>query len=175
MLQNYNTYKLLKVFLYSPTESFRLRELSRISKISPVSVINYLKSFEKQKLMKKYEKRDIPFYQAERDNEKFKLYQKMSIQYELNNSNLIDYIWENCSPEAIILFGSFANGEAVESSDIDICIIGKEKQISLEKYEKLLNKHIHLTFYKNTEQISKEMKNNLINGIILKGYFEAIK
>ncbi|PIU75730.1 hypothetical protein COS75_02635, partial [Candidatus Pacearchaeota archaeon CG06_land_8_20_14_3_00_35_12] len=70
MLQKYNRYKLLKIFLDYPTESFRLRELSRMSKISPVSVINYLKEFEKEELIRKYEKRGIPFYVAERDNEK---------------------------------------------------------------------------------------------------------
>lgn len=76
MLQKYNRYKLLRVFFNSPTESFRLRELSRLSKISPLSVMNYLKEFEKYSLIKKYIKRRIPFYQALRDNEKFIFYKK---------------------------------------------------------------------------------------------------
>ena len=46
MLNKYNRYKLLKIFLFNPTESFRLRELSRLSKISPPSVVNYLKEAE---------------------------------------------------------------------------------------------------------------------------------
>jgi len=64
MLENYNKYTLLKVFFDSSTESFRLRELSRMSKISPPSVVNYLKEFVKDGLVKKYEKRGIPFYKA---------------------------------------------------------------------------------------------------------------
>ena len=71
MLQKYNRYKLLKIFLYSPTESFRLRELSRLSSISPLSVMHYLDEFEKEGLIEKYNKRGIPFYRAKRDNEKF--------------------------------------------------------------------------------------------------------
>ena len=173
MLGNYNKYKVLKVFLDSSTESFRLRELSRLSKLAPVSVISYLKEFQSQNLIKKYEKRKIPFYQANRDSEDFKLYQKISIQYELHKSGIIDFLWENLSPEVIILFGSHARGEAVEESDVDLFIIGKEKNINIENFEKKLNKKIHLLFNSEQKTIPNELKNNLINGIILKGYFKV--
>lgn len=173
MLKKYNRYKLLKIFIDSPTESFRLRELSRLSKISPLSVMNYLKEFEQEELIKRYKKRGIPFYQAIRDNEKFILYKKISIIYELNESGLVEFLWEKLSPIAIILYGSYAKGESVEDSDLDIFIIGKEKNISLDKFEKKLNKRIHLMFETNIKKIPKELKNNLINGIVLKGYFKV--
>ena len=172
MLQKYNRYKLLKIFLDSPTESFRIRELSRLSKISPVSVMNYLKEFEKEGLIKKYLKREIPFYQAMRDNEKLILYKKISVIYELNESGLVDFLWDKLAPEAVILYGSHAKGEAIEESDIDIFIIGKEKEIKLEEFEKRLGKKLHLMFQPDIKKISKELKNSLINGIILKGYFK---
>jgi predicted nucleotidyltransferase len=173
MLQKYNRYKLLKIFLDNPTESFRLRELSRLSKISPVSVINYLKEFEKEELIKSYKKREIPFYVAERDNEKFILYKKISIIYELNMSGLVDFLWDKLSPDAIILYGSHARGEDIEASDVDIFVIGKEKKLNLDEFEKRIDKKVHLMFDNNIEHIPKELKNNLINGIILKGYFKA--
>ena len=128
MLQKYNRYKLLKVFLDSPTESFRLRELSRLSGISPLSVTNYLKGFEQEELIRKYQKRGIPFYKAVRDNEKFILCKKISVIYELHESGLIEFLWERLSPDAIILYGSYAKGEAVDESDLDIFIISKEKR-----------------------------------------------
>jgi|SRR3989344_2901275 len=171
MLKNYNKYKILKVFLDSPTDSFRLRELSRISRISPLSVTIYLKEFVKESLIKKFVKRDIPFYQAIRDNENFILYKKLSIIYELNKSGLIDKLWDLSSPEAIILYGSYAKGESTENSDIDIFIIGKEKSMDLTEFEKKLGKKIHLMF--EAKSISNELKNNLINGIILKGYWKV--
>ena len=172
MLQNYNKYNLLKVFLDAPLDNFRLRELSRISKISPTSVMNYLKEFEKQNLIEKYEKREIPFYQALRDNESFKLYQKISIMFELQNSGLITFLWDKLHPDCIILYGSSSRGEAIENSDIDLFIIGKEKEINLTKYEKKLNKEIHLIFEEDPKNIPSELKNNLINGIVLKGYLK---
>lgn len=174
MLNKYNKYKLLKVFLDSPTESFRLRELSRMSNLAPLSVSNYLKEFEKEGLTKKYIKREIPFYVAERDNENFVLYKKLSIINELNTSGLVNYLWGTLAPEALILYGSFAKGESTEESDVDIFVIGKETKIDLEKYSKILNKEIHLMFKKDPKDIPNELKNNLINGIILKGYFKAI-
>ena len=163
----------MKIFLDNPTESFRLRELSRLSKISPPSVINYLKEFEEKGLIKKYLKREIPFYQAERDDKDFKHYKIISILSELHELGLTDFLWEKLSPEAIILYGSYAKGESVEGSDIDIFIIGKEKKLELKNFEKKLGKIIHLMFRENPAKIPRELKNNLINGIVLKGYFKV--
>ncbi len=173
MLKKYNTYQLLKVFLDSPTDSFRLRELSRLSKIAPLSVRNYLKEFESEDLIKRFEKRGIPFYQAVRDNEKFVLYKKMSIIYELHESGLVDSLWDNLSPEAIILYGSYSKGESTEESDIDIFVVGKEMKIELGEFEKKLGKKIHLMFGKDIKKVPKELRNNLINGLILGGYLKV--
>jgi len=173
MLGKYNRYKLLKIFLDNPTESFRLRELSRLSEISPPSVMNYLKEFEKEGLIKKFVRRDIPFYESERDDENFKHYKKLSILYELHKSGLIDYLWDKIAPEAIILYGSFSKGESIENSDVDIFIVGKYKEINVGKYEKKLGYDVHLMGdeLKNT---SKEFRNNLANGIVLKGYLRLL-
>lgn len=173
MLKKYNRYKLLKVFLDSPTDSFRLRELSRLSSISPVSVMNYLKEFIREGLIKKYQKRGVPFYQAERDNEDFVFYKKLSIFYELKESGLIDFLWDKLYPDAIILYGSYVKGESIESSDIDIFIVGKKRKISLSAFEKILGKEIHLMFEENPKKIQKKLKSNLVNGIVLKGYFNV--
>ena len=173
MLGKYNRYKLLKVFLFNPTEEFRLRELSRLSGISPPSVMVYLKEFESEGLIKSYVKRGIPFYRAEIDNEKLRENKKLSILFELNESGLINFLWNNLSPKAIILYGGFAKGESTEDSDLDLFIIGKQKQINLDKYEKKIGVKIHLMFEDDLKKISKELKNNIINGITLKGYLKV--
>ena len=173
MLNKYNRYKLLRLFLDSPTESFRLREIARLTKISPPSVINYLKEFEKNDLIKRQIKREIPFYNSIRDNSNFILYKKISILFELNNSGLIDYLWDKLSPEAIILYGSFSRGESIENSDVDLFILGKNKNIDLINFEKKLNKRIHILFKESTKEIPNELKNNILNGVILKGYIKV--
>ena len=175
MLENYNAYKILKIFLDNPTEEFRLRELSRMSKISPPSVMEYLRYLQEKGFLRRFSKRDIPFYKALRDNNEFIVMKKISIIYELNFSGLVDFLWEELSPDAIILYGSYAKGESVEDSDVDIFVIGKEKDINLTKFEKKLNKKVHLMFEDNVNKISKELKNNLINGIVLRGYLKVLK
>lgn len=172
MLKKYNRYKLLKIFLDFPMEDFRLRELSRISGISPPSVMNYLKEFENEELIRTYHKRGIPIYRACIDNKKFREYEKLSILFELNNSGLVDFLWQKLSPEAIILYGSYAKGESTDESDVDIFIIGKEKKLDLNHFEKKLNKKIHIMFEDSPKKIPNELKNNLVNGVVLRGYFK---
>lgn len=173
MLKDYNKYKVLKLFLYNPTSSFRLRELSRKVGLAPLSISNYLKEFEKEGLIKINIKENIKSYIAQRENITFSRYQKLSVQYELYDSGIIDKIWNETNPEAVILYGSYAKGEAIETSDIDLFIIGQEKKINLSEYIKKMSKEIHLIFQPK-DKISNELKNNLINGIIMKGYFKVI-
>ena len=173
MLGKDNRYKVLKVFLDSPTYEFGLREISRICKVAPPSVSNYLKEFEREGLVERKFRKDLPVYTGNREQDMFITYKKISILYELFNCGLVHFLWNNLSPQAIILYGSFARGESIEDSDIDIFVIGKEKKIDLEKYEKKLGKKIHLMFNANVKNIQKELKNNLINGIILKGYLKV--
>jgi len=160
--------------LDNPLGEFGVRELGRQSGISPPSVLNYLKKFQKERLIIKSEKRGNPFYKADRDNEKFVLYKKMSILYELQKSGLIDFLWDKLSPSAIILYGSYAKGESIEGSDVDLFIIGKEKDTDISKFEDILGKEVHLMFMKDIKKIPDELKNNLINGIVMRGYFKAI-
>ncbi len=173
MLQKYNRYQVLKLFLDSPTESFRLREVARLTNISPPSVMNYLKEFEKENLIKKQTKRRIPFYTALRDSEKFVLYKKISTIFELNDSGLVEHLWNELSPQATVLYGSYARGESVETSDIDLFVLAKETNLKVVKYEKKLNKKIHLLFKHSLNEISSELRNNILNGIILKGYIKV--
>lgn len=175
MLQNNNSYKLLKVFLYSPTTSFGLRELSRKINLALPSVKKYLLELERQGLIKIREERGNPVYIADRDSEKFRFYMSLSMQYELFESGVIDFIWKKLCPEAIILYGSYAKGEAIEDSDIDLFAVGKKSEmLNLEKYEKVLGKKIHL-FNDSLDKIPKELKNNLANGIIMEGYLKLLK
>ncbi len=173
MFEKNNTYKVLKIFLENPTKEFGLRQIAREINLSPTAVKRHLKELEKKKLIQTFYYEKIPKYQAIIDKKEFKLFQKISIQYELFKSGLIDYLWDTLSPEAIILFGSYAKGEATEQSDIDVFIIGKKKKINISKYQEKFSQEIQL-FQDELKNIPKELKNNLINGIILKGYLKIL-
>ena len=87
---------------------------------------------------------------------------------------LVDFITDKFpSSLSIILFGSYAFGEDNIDSDIDIALIGdKEKKISLGVFEKEFGKKIFLHFYVNLNKINKNLRENICNGILLKGGIE---
>ena len=172
MIQNYSRYKLLQEFFDYPRKDFQIRELSRKIKLAQISVINHLKELVKENLIIKEHKSVYPSFRANMDNEMFKLLKKQNLILRIKSSGLIDFLWNKTAPKTIILYGSYAKGESLEESDIDIFIIGNEKEINLEKFEEKIGKKIHILFEKDPKKIPKELKNNLVNGIILKGYLK---
>ncbi len=172
MIQNYGKYKVLKVFFDSPTKNFQVREISRLIKLGQPSVTNYLKYLVKEDFIIKENKGIYPSFKANRENELFKLYKKFDIIIKISSSGLLDYLKDNYLPSSIILFGSASKGEDIETSDIDIFIQSKEKKLNLDKYEKLLKRRISLFFKEDFNKLTAEMKNNILNGEILRGYIK---
>lgn len=173
MLQNYNRYKILQEFFDFPTRGFLIRELSRRTKIAQPSVINHLKALLKEKLIRKERAQPYPLFKANRENELFKTLKVFNLVLRIKSSGLLDYIANATFPNVIVLFGSCARGEDIESSDIDLFIQAREKKLNLSKYGKLLNRKISPFFKEDFSKLSNELKNNIINGIILKGYLKV--
>lgn len=169
MLEKNNRYKVLKVFLMNSLEEFGLREIARLIELSPTAVKTHLLELVKQNLIKKKLKKGLPLYFADRDNQIFKTCQKISIIYELESSGLVDFLWEKLAPSSLVLFGSYYRGEAIDSSDVDIYIGGKERKLDLSKFDARLGLEVHLVFEKSLGKISKELKNNIANGVVLRG------
>lgn len=165
-------WRVARVFFDYPTKRHYIREISRILDLAPKSVMNYLKKLLEIGIIKR-EKGVFPYYVANRESEKFKLYKKIDLIIRIYESGLLEYIENECLPDAIILFGSGARGEDIETSDIDICVISKEKKLKLEKFEEFIKRRISIFFCENFEDLSPELKNNIINGIILKGYLKV--
>ena len=98
---------------------------------------------------------------------------KINTLKEIKESSLLDYLNDNLMPNLIILFGSASKGEDLEDSDIDLFIECSDKKLDLSKFETKLHRKINLFLSKDFNKLSKELKNNLINGIILKGYLKV--
>jgi len=178
MLQKDNRYKILKVFFEDPSPKgigFQLREISRNVEIAPTSVKKYLNELGKEGFVIKVKHRihGYPVYYANRDNENFKLHKKLDTIIKIRDSDLLDYLSESCMPDVIILFGSASRGEDLKDSDIDLFVMAKEEKIDLDKFEKILNRKINLFFSEDFSKLSKELRNNIINGVILKGYLKV--
>ena len=171
MLQKYNTYRVLRIFFDSPTKQFQLRELSRLLNLGLPSVINHVVELEKEGFIRKEKGNVYKSYIANKE-ERFKVYKRTDILIRLFESGLIDYIDEEFSPDVILLFGSASRGEDIETSDIDIFVLAKERDLNIDKFEKILKRKINVLFEINVKDIPKELLNNISNGIILRGYLK---
>ena len=173
MIQKYSRYRILQQFFDFPRRNFQMRAISRETDMAQPSVINHLKALQSEKLILKEKKGLYPTFIANRDNELFKIYKKTDILMRIKQSGLSDYLYDSCQPNAIILFGSASKGEDIEESDIDIFIQSKTKKLLTEKYEKILKRKISLFFEENFSKLNSELKNNILNGIMLKGYLKV--
>ena len=171
MIQKYSRYKILEVFFRKPRCTFHIREICRLVKLSQPSVKNHLTELVKDNLILKSDEGLYGGFKANRDNEEFKLLKQQNTILTLKDC--INYIHENLMPQCILLFGSASKGEDIEESDVDIFIEGEGEELNLKKFEKQLNRKINILIEDDFKKLSKELKNNLINGIKLYGFLKG--
>jgi predicted nucleotidyltransferase/biotin operon repressor len=152
--------------------SFNQRALSKNLKISPTAVAKSIKLLIKEGLidMKKNKESKTTSIKLNTENSyvfDLKRAENLKMLYE---SGITGYLSEEYPEATIILFGSFSFGEDTINSDIDIAVIGsKDNHLNLEKFEKIFGRKIYLQFYPTFKDIQKNLKENLYNGILLKG------
>ena len=173
MIQKYSRYLILTEFFNTPRKNFYIREISRLTGLAQPSVINHLKALVKEGLILREKRGLYHSFRANRDNPLFRIYKKNHLLLELQNSGFIDYVYDSCVPDCIILFGSASKGEDIEESDIDLYVRAKIKKLDLKKYEKRFDRKINLFFEEKFSKLSSELKNNILNGIVLNGYLKV--
>lgn len=173
---------ILKYFFEEPEREFHLREIARLIRLAPSTASKYLAKLDAEKIILTKKSKGFRIFKSNSENV---LYKDAKLFYNLmniRNSGLIDYLMEEFNhPKAIILFGSFRKAENIAKSDIDIFIEAEaKKNPDLSSFEKKLNHPIQLFQFSGKEIdkmkiTSKELLNNIINGILLEGFFEAFK
>ena len=173
--------KILELFIENPEKEFHVRELARNLKLSPTTISNKLKRYTKERILFSDRKLNHLFFKANSENPRYRLIKLHHNLLTIENSGLINYLEEQFHPNAIGLFGSFAKAENIPSSDIDLFVISSSKnELNLQKFEKYLKHKIQLFIFSKEEiqrmqDKNKELLNNLINGIIIRGFFELFK
>lgn len=175
LLQDYNLYRVLNVFFDDPVKDSQLREISRIIKLHHKSVSIYIKKLLQLNLIKENKKTLYKSYNANTENERFKKYKKTFNQIKIYESGLVDYLEEKIMPNCMVMFGSYAKGTDIKTSDIDLFVEAKEEKIELDLFEKKMGRKIHLVFEREFKDLSKELKNNIINGVTLQGSLRVFK
>ncbi len=161
-------------FFINPTAKLRVREIERILKLPLPSVIRYCKELEKEDILTTIKTGSVNFYTASR-SETYFLEKKLYNIKQTYESGLVEYLKIELSNPTIVLFGSYAKGEDIENSDIDLYIeTPSKKQANIEKFKKILKRDIQVFRHKSIKEITNlNLANNIINGIILNNYIEV--
>jgi len=164
--------KILGLLFRYPLRVFHLREMSRLILVSSPSVARYIGDLEREGLIVMGRKKFLHEISANLDNDRFRELKRVNNIKSVYDSGLLAYLKEIFPLSTIVLFGSYSKGDDTERSDIDIAIFTNGKKLDLDKYEKKLDRPINVEFI-DFEKISKELKNSLINGLVLEGYIEV--
>lgn len=174
MLHKCDSTELLSVFFREPSREFHLRALARMMKWGPGRVERNIERYVKDGVIIKEQTNLINRYKANTDSGPFKslkILHTLDILFEASDEIEKQLLY----PEAIILFGSASKGEDTEKSDIDLLVIGTEKNLDLAALERKLNRKTNVMFLppKEVAKAKKEFLNNIINGIVLRGYLKV--
>ena len=168
-------FKVLEYFLKHPTEKTYLNELAKKLQISPRSVKIYCDLFDKEEIIKREIKGNMHIFTTNNDNFRVREMKRAYFLNLLGEMN-IEKIAEKYA--SIAIYGSYASGNYDEKSDIDILIIGDEKNVKRELVVKIMNKigtEIQLNAIPiiKWEKMKKDndhfVKNILRNHVLIKG------
>jgi len=170
---------ILELFFDTENE-FHVREVARLLNIHPTTASTALEQLAKQRFLIKKKAYHHIFYTGNKENPLFLHKKKSYVVEKILASGLISFIDNELHPDAIVLFGSYAKGDNILGSDIDIFILTESKKLqNYGKFEKILRSKLHIFQYSHEKfnelkRQQPQLVNNVVNGIILFGYIEVI-
>jgi len=173
--------KILEIFIINPEKEFHVRELARMLNKSPTTISKHLRGYEKSHILKSKKNLNHLLFKGDLLSLAFR---QKKINYNLEkiiSSGLIKFLKNEFDyPEAIVLFGSWAKGENVDLSDLDLLIISPiKKEVEMKKFKKKFGE-IQLFVLSNDkikemQKNSPELVNSFVNGIVLDGSWEMFR
>ncbi|MBU1204184.1 MAG: nucleotidyltransferase domain-containing protein [Nanoarchaeota archaeon] len=167
--------EILSFLFVNAGKSFNHRDLAKSLNKTQAGVAKALFHLKKRNFINAEKDKNSGRWAVElnRENPKIMGIKRAENLSEIYWSGLVEFL-ENLFPGCgIILFGSYSKGEDTFDSDIDIAIVGrKEQTVDLKNFENLLKKEIYLHFYDSLKKTDKNLKINILKGIILAGVLE---
>ncbi len=166
-----NRDKVLKEIYEKPSYKFHIRELAKLTKLNPNTIVRITDLLVKDGIIIKEKRKNLSEVWANLEDQRYLLSKRLFNILALYSSGLVDCLIKTYRPSSIVLMGSFSRGEDLEGSDIDLVVTSKtNKRINLDKYSGKLGREIQLLLV-DEDRLSKEFVNNVANGIVLEGYF----
>ena len=156
LFRTYVKWKILAHFLANPNTSFHIKQLARVLNVSPASVSSAVKSFEEDGLLLKEEKGLAHIYRLDSDNSMVAPLKKAyGIAFVLSSKPKEKFLEIDSNIISLALFGSYAEGNFDEKSDIDFLVVtSASKEIFIKAAKKLedeLEKEVSLSVLKLSE------------------------
>jgi len=153
--------------MFNQDKEYHLREIARITDISPKYVGKELGKLLKINLVKKYEKGNLDIYSINKQsiilNELKQIFIKTDYLGEIIKKQLKNRV------EYAFIYGSFAKGEEKEASDIDLFVIGNIKEDDLiniiQRLEKNLTREINYILWNEKTFLQRAKSHHLLRTI----------
>jgi len=173
-----SSFKVAELIFNNPNSTFHIRGIVKEVGLSTTAIVRAVDDLHKFGIIE-VEKTDITTnIKADLESEAYRFYKKVFNLYRLERYNIIKALVNEFSAKTVVLFGSYAKGEDVEGSDVDILILSNQKEkLNKSKFgrtEKALNRKINLHVLPSLDKSSSEFKNTVANGIVLHGYLKVV-
>lgn len=167
--------KIALPFFLHPMAQYGVRELSRITHTDTKTVLKYLKELVKKRIViRRYIKGKFPYYEANRTSYLYRHEKSEVVVKKILESGLIEFLEEQFSAKAMVLFGSAQKGTYYQESDVDIFVQAPYHRVDLSSFAKKIGHPIQLLCEENIHSLSKGLLTNIYNGLVLVGKLEVI-
>lgn len=178
MLDDHTTWRVARVFFDEPTSALSLREVGRKAGIAHTTATGHLDALQRLGVVNVEHQtrgeRSYPVYSADLASDAYRLYKRMDLETRLWTEGLVELLRDHYAPDHVVLFGSAARGEDIESSDIDLYVQAtEERPPDLSRIEEDLHRTIELHVHPDARKLPRELRANLANGVVLYGYLEV--
>ncbi|MBS3055799.1 MAG: nucleotidyltransferase domain-containing protein [Candidatus Aenigmarchaeota archaeon] len=169
MLKKSNIENVLDFFFRNPTIKLSIRDISRRTGLSVPTVASIVKKLITKDLLLNEKIGPSLMIYANLESEEFRDLKKLYNLYSLIDLKKF-LVRQYNHPKVIFVYGSYAKGEDLENSDIDIAIISKlKKEIDTKKFETVLERKIHIMYFDSWKSVHKNLRLNILNGIKIYG------
>ena len=162
--------KILSLLMFHPDEEFHLREIARLTTVSPIYVSKELGRLREMNLVTKAWKANLHLYSINPAcvflHELRQIFLKTDFLGELMRERLADKV------KYCFIYGSFAQGTERKSSDIDLFVVSEMNEDELisiiQELERKIGREINYVLW-NSRTFSKRAKGHHLLTSIKKG------
>ncbi len=163
-------FMVLEFFLKNPSREIHIRKLSRELGISVGSAKTYCYLLRKENILKEKKQANLKLFRLDNENYISREYKKAYYLTYLKELGIEEIVKNE---DSLAIYGSYASGNFDEKSDIDILVIGENKDINNKKLISIKNKsnkEIQLTVIPYYKWETMKKKNDSFSNSVLKNY-----